>query len=234
MPQKIRCEIVELVSHGERVYSVSLKPDSPAPRFTAGQFLHLALDPYHPGDFWPDSRAFSIASPPTQRNLLTITYAVKGEFTRRMDTELTLGSVVWIKLPYGEFAVRTDQDACLLAGGTGVTAFTAFIGGLEPNYPHQVYVFYGARNSDLLIYRSPLESAAKRCANLKLFFLIEEGKDPASIAGRINLDIVWRNIPDVMSMTYYLSGPPVMIKTLSSELLDRSVPLNQVIIDAWD
>ena len=114
MPQKLHCKVVDLIDHGEHVYSVSLKPESPAPRFLAGQFLHLALDPYQPGDFWPESRPFSIASSPLDRSLLTFTYAVKGRFTTQMEAELRVGGEVWIKLPYGEFTISTDKDSLFI------------------------------------------------------------------------------------------------------------------------
>ena len=233
MPQKLRCKVVDVINHGEHAYSVSLKPDSLAPRFSAGQFLHLALDAYQPGDFWPESRPFSIASSPVDRSLLTITYAVKGQFTTRMEAEIRPGRDVWIKLPYGEFTISTDRDSCLLAGGTGVTAFTAFLGGLTPDYRRSVYAFYGARKPELLIYRPMIEAAAKRCTNLKTYFLIEEEEIPDSVKGRINLDIVWQSIPTPLSITYYLSGPPVMLKTLSEALQNCGIPPAQIVIDAW-
>ena len=154
MPQRIACRVVEVVQHGDRVYSVLLHPATPAPRFLPGQFLHLALDGFQPGDFWPDSRVFSIASPPSDRELLRITYAVKGRYTTRMETELHPEREVWIKLPYGEFIVDREKDVCLLAGGTGMTAFTAFLGELPAGHKHQVELFYGARRPELLIYRS--------------------------------------------------------------------------------
>ena len=234
MPQKIHCKVVDVIDHGEHVYSVSLKPDSPAPRFFAGQFLHLALDSYQPGDFWPESRPFSIASSPADRSSLTITYAVKGQFTTRMEAELRPGCDVWIKLPYGEFTIRTDRDSCLLAGGTGVSAFTAFLGGLTSDYQRSVYLFYGARKPELLIYRPIIEAAAKRCTNLKTYFLIEEGEVRDSVKGRINLDIVRQSIPSPLSITYYLSGPPVMLKTLSEALQNCGVPPAQIAMDAWE
>ncbi|HUI90539.1 MAG TPA: FAD-dependent oxidoreductase [Anaerolineales bacterium] len=234
MPQKLHCKVVDLIPHGEHVYSLSLKPDSLAPRFFAGQFLHLALDPYQPGDFWPESRPFSIASSPGDRSLLTITYAVKGRFTTRMEAGLRLGGEVWIKMPYGEFAINTDDDSCLLAGGTGVTAFTAFLDGLTAEYQRSVHVFYGARRPKLLIYRPMIEAAAKRCANLKTCFLVEEGEIPNGMHGRINVDIVWQSLPAPLSIAYYLSGPPVMLKTLSEALIDRGVSLDQIAIDAWE
>jgi NAD(P)H-flavin reductase len=112
MLQKLQCRVTEILDHGERVYTVLLQPENPAPRFLPGQFLHLALDQYIPGDFWPDSRPFPIASPPADRQRLRITYAVKGQFTRRMEVELYPGCEVWVKMPYGEFMVNADKDVC--------------------------------------------------------------------------------------------------------------------------
>src|SRR5215210_4075540 len=127
MAQKLSCVVEQVVDHGERVYTVALRPERPAPRFRAGQFLHLALDPYDPTGFWPESRVFSIASPPAERELVRITYAVHGRFTARMERDLVEGKAVWIKMPYGDFFIESGPEVVLFAGGTGVTAFTAFL-----------------------------------------------------------------------------------------------------------
>jgi ferredoxin-NADP reductase len=234
MPQKVHCTITQVIDHGERVYSVFLKPDSLAPRFRPGQFLHLALDSYTPGDFWPDSRIFSIASGPEDRSTVQITYAVKGQFTTRMESEIQVGAQVWIKLPYGEFIISPERDVCLLAGGTGITAFTAFLAGLQENYPHDVHLFYGARRPDLLIYRSLVESAVVKCPKLHPYFLAEEGKPHGFISGRISVDQIWRNLPNPQEMVYYLSGPPIMLKTLSATLTEHCIPSTQILTDAWE
>jgi ferredoxin-NADP reductase len=234
MSQKIRCTVKEIIHHGERVYSVLLKTVSPAPRFTAGQFLHLALDEYHHGDFWPESRAFSIASSPANRDLLRITFAVKGQFTARMETELRTGTEVWVKLPYGEFIVGTGIDICLLAGGTGITAFMAFLTGLGENLSHSIYLFYGARRPELLIYRPSIEEVAVRIPSLHPVFLIEEGADPGCFIGRIDITQVINTIPNPHTVTYYLSGPPAMLKTLSGELAGHNISDSWILIDAWE
>ena len=158
--QKLRCQVTRLVDHGEHVYTVDLRPERPAPRFRPGQFLHLALDEYDPSGFWPESRVFSIASAPTQRDLLRISYSVRGRFTARMERELAEGGWVWVKLPYGEFIIEDTSDIVLFAGGTGITAFTAFLDGLTPAFRHAVVVAYGARSADLLIYRGLIEARA--------------------------------------------------------------------------
>src|SRR5579863_8468713 len=96
--QKVPCVVERIVAHGERVYTLALRPVRPLPCFLAGQFLHLALDPYDPTGFWPESRVFSIASPPSARETVRITYAVHGAFTARMERDLVEGRQVWIKL----------------------------------------------------------------------------------------------------------------------------------------
>jgi ferredoxin-NADP reductase len=234
MPQKLHCKLSKIIDHGERVYSLTLVPEHLLPRFLPGQFLHLALDDYNPGDFWPDSRIFSIASTPAERDLLRITYAVKGQFTTRMESELRPGAQVWVKMPYGEFIVSTGTSVCLLAGGTGVTAFTAFLVGLASDYPHPVYLFYGARRPDLLIYRALVESAAAKCPNLHPYFLAEEGEAPSCIYGRINLEQIYKTLPDPQAIAYYLSGPPIMLKALSAALAERRIPANRIFNDAWE
>jgi ferredoxin-NADP reductase len=234
MPQKLQCKVAEIIDHGERVYSVVLKPSSPAPHFLPGQFLHLALDTYSHGDFWPESRVFSIASSSEDHNFLRITYAVKGKFTHRMESELQCGNEVWVKLPYGEFIITAENDICLLAGGTGVTAFTAFLSSLKSSYPNSIYLFYGVRQVELLVYRPLVEFAADVCSNLKPYYLIEQGEVPGFLNGRINLDEVWRLVPEPEHITFYLSGPPTMLKILSLGLAERNIPAQQILMDAWE
>jgi ferredoxin-NADP reductase len=233
MPVKLRSIVTEVVDHGERVYSVVLKPASPAPRFLPGQFLHLALDEYIPGDFWPESRVFSIASAPAERQLLRLTYAVKGQFTSRMEAELAPGREVWLKLPYGEFTIQPGTDACLLAGGTGITAFTAFLTGLPVDYPHTVHLFYGARRPDLLIYRPLIETAAQRCPKLFPVFISEQPGDDCQ-TGRIDPTAIWDTLPDPRAVTYYLAGPPAMLRVLTDGLTQRGVDANRLLTDAWE
>ena len=97
MAQKLNCVVEQIIDHGERVYTLALRPERPVPRFVPGQFLHLALDPYDATGFWPESRVFSIASPPAERDLVRITYAVHGRFTARMESGLAEGTQAWIR-----------------------------------------------------------------------------------------------------------------------------------------
>ena len=235
MPQKLRCRVTEIQAHGEQVYSLFLQPESPAPRFLPGQFLHLALDPYNPGDFWPESRTFSIASAPAERQLLRITYAIKGNFTTRMAAELHPGSQVWVKMPYGEFIIPTGQDVCLLAGGTGVTAFTSYLAELTPGTPQKIFFFYGARHPELLIYRPLVQAAVQRCPGLHACYFAEKNFAGADChQGQIEAETVFGSVPDPLFLTYYVAGPPRMIQSLAIGLRQRGVPPEKIVADAWE
>jgi NAD(P)H-flavin reductase len=259
-PRKIRCTVETVTDHGDRVYTVALKPERAVPAFLPGQFLHLTLDEYDPSGFWPESRVFSIASSPADRSALTLIYSVKGKYTARMEAELCVGKSVWVKLPYGEFVVDGATDAILIAGGTGITAFQAFIEGLPPNHPHKVVLLYGARRPGLLLGREKIEAKVQGISNFRAYYFCEVpvvtapalslpkdvssvlgGEDAADTAattggiipGRIHLNIL-KDCPLSASAVYYLAGPPPMVAALTNELAQRGVSGHNVRVDAWE
>jgi ferredoxin-NADP reductase len=241
--QKLGCVVERIVSHGERVYTLALRPEGRLPRFKAGQFLHLALDPYDPTGFWPDSRVFSIASPPAQRDSVRITYAVHGEFTARMERDLAEGRQVWIKMPYGDFVIEPDTDVVLFAGGTGVSAFTAYLETLTPASDGRSYVLgYGARTAELLIYKDVVDRCAARVPSLDVTFFVESGPMPSSrigeaarwLPGRVSVEALWTQIPRPHESNFYISGPPAMLRGIGADLRARQIAAEAIHIDAWE
>jgi ferredoxin-NADP reductase len=226
--RKIRCLVRNVTDHGERVYTVELSPSMDVPRFKPGQFLHLAIDPYDGIGFWPESRIFSIASSPRSRDQLTITYAVKGPFTSRMERELVPGATVWVKLPYGEFVVDPTRDAVLFAGGTGITAFTAFLQSLTPDLATRVLLLYGARTADLFVYGGVVKACASRVPSLTYIPVCEQTE------GRLSVDAAWPTIQPLPDPLFYLSGPPPMLTALTDQLRRRGVGPESIRIDAWE
>ena len=222
------CTVRNVTDHGERVYTVDLAPSMPVPRFRPGQFLHLALDPFEPDGFWPESRVFSIASSPQERDRLSITYAVKGAFTTRMERELATGGGAWVKLPYGEFTVDTERDAVLFAGGTGITAFTAFLGSLSPVGPQRVALFYGARTPDLFVYGDFATGRAAEVDGLDVHLVCE------ATHGRLSVDRAWPAVVLLDHPVFYLSGPPAMLTALTEQLRARNVAAEDTRTDAWE
>jgi ferredoxin-NADP reductase len=246
MPRKIRCTVQAITGHGGQVYTIALQPETAVPPFRPGQFLHLTVDDYDPAGFWPESRVFSIANSPQDRSCLRICYSVKGRYTAKMEQALRVGGQVWIKLPYGDFVINQTQDAVLLAGGTGISAFTAFLEGLRPEGPPRITLVYGARNTGLFLFQDLLLGQLSRVPDFDLVFFTEtedagfrrrlEGlpKAPACLTGRLSLDPLWPRWAGPERKTYYLSGPPAMLGTLTAALQSRGIPPAQIRTDAWE
>jgi NAD(P)H-flavin reductase len=260
MPRKISCTVEAIIDHGGGVYTLDLTPSAQAPPFRPGQFLHLAVDEYDPSGFWPESRVFSIASSPRERNRIRICYSVKGRYTTKMEQILRPGAQVWVKLPYGDFVIGEGEDVVLLAGGTGISAFTAFVEGLKPEHPKQVWLVYGARDPSLLLSREMFFERSRQVPNLRLIFFTEtagelldsdladlqrahpslpEGSSRftshvSRFTGRISLDAVFSCVPQAEAKVYYISGPPIMLSALSEQLKTRGLPPAQIRTDAWE
>jgi len=245
-PRKIACTVAEIVNHGQQVYSVDLRPSMQVPHFKPGQFLHLTVDEYDPSGFWPESRVFSIASSPTERNRVRICYAVKGRYTRKMEEYLQPGKTVWVKLPYGDFVIDASEPVFLIAGGTGISAFSAFLASLSARQQHKVTLVYGARTSDLLLDRPFLNAQTETCPNFRIVYFSEgpfDQETPESMrpmapiwhrGGKIDIGAILALFPDAMPACFYLSGPPTMLNHLTERLKSLGVPDERIRRDAWD
>jgi ferredoxin-NADP reductase len=116
-----------------------------------------------------------------------------------------------------------------------VTAFTAFLDGLSANYPRHVHLFYGARRPGQLIYRPLVQAAAQRCPALHVRYFTEQDPDDTDcLPGRIEAETVFGSVPEPLSLTYYLAGPPGMVQALTQGLIQRGLPPGQIVAEAWE
>ena len=245
-PIKVKTRVEMIEPHGVGIYSVVLKPESRIPRFKAGQFLHLALDDYDPaGGFWPESRVFSIASPPGA-SFIEIVFSVKGEFTKRMERELHPGRNVWTKLPYGDFSVETlagsERDVVLIAGGTGVSPFLPFLEALSESEERtrRIALHYGIRENGMLLHGELLEGAAKSGSGKIAIYVENEeprlGLDRAvrRCRGRLDIEVIKEEANELVDPVFFLSGPPQMIALFKQKLLQHGVQQDRIMIDEWE
>jgi ferredoxin-NADP reductase len=239
-PRHLKAIVQRLIEHDPGVFSIWLKPQEPSPRFKVGQFLHLALDSFvRENGYWPESRVFSIASAPGA-DILRIVYSVKGRYTSRMRSELVAGKEVWLKFPFGDFIVDTKgaEIIVLVAGGTGISAFVGLM-ECEERSLSSVWLYYGVRNAGLVIFSEELERAIS-IGGLNSELSIEEDISDMPMApfkkkvGRLDIDAIHGKHGSNKSTHYYLSGPPMMVETFRTSLLEGSVTLPNIHVDAWE
>ena len=236
--KKIQVEVSKITKHTDSVCTITMNPLTSVPNFLAGQFLHLAIDPYSPSAQWPDSRVFSIQSSPTRNHHLVVTFAVKGKFTRRLYNEVAVGDKIWVKMPYGSFTFpQNNYDKVLIAGGTGITPFLSFLTDEVDNKSEQrVHVFYGIRHESLILFEEELSEYQKNLKNFSITYFVET--EVSSVTqyelGRLNIDKILSKIDSEVNSEYFLSGPPQMITKLTEDLLKRNIRQERIVIDAWE
>jgi glycine betaine catabolism B len=234
--------VEDVLWHDPDVASFLLRAHRRLPRFTPGQFVHLSVDPFDGRGFWPESRAFSVANAVSDRTTLRLTVSRKGPYTNRILSELQVGTVVWAKGPYGEFTVGLGADCptvVLLAGGTGITPFCAFMdAALESRVlpVRNAILHYGAQSAALLVYRELADRCEREIAGFRAHYYVETpAADAAVRTGRLDLDRIVEATPDPGSAAFYLSGPASMIQSFRHRLTTaHRVPDRQVLIDAWE
>ncbi len=207
------------------IYTITFSSDKIF-KFLPGQFLHLALDKYDGIGLWPESRCFSIQSNPKE-NFLKITYAVKGIFTNRMANELKVGKNVWLKLPYGDIFQRGNNlsNCFFIAGGTGITPFLSLFTDNSFEAYKKPILYAGFKNSNYHIFKNELEEA-KRINKKFSINVIYQYKQ-----GMLDIEKIYNNHGD---KTYFISGPPLMIKNFKNYLLQNRVDESKIITDDWE
>ena len=227
MVKKYKATIVAIENKIEGVYTLSFSSEKGF-KYSPGQFLHIAIDPEYDGcGQWPESRCFSLQSSPTEE-YAKITYAVKGDFTRQMENTLKLGSEVWLKLPYGDLFEQEHNKAktVFIAGGTGITPFLSlFTDSSFKEYTKPV-LYAGFRDKKMNLYQNELETAKKINRNL-VVNIINQNED-----GILNIDKMLTE--NQLDSSFFISGPPIMIKLFKQSLIEKGVPSGYVLTDDWE
>jgi ferredoxin-NADP reductase len=222
--KKYRAKVEKIINPISDIFTVTFSSNKKF-QYNPGQFLHLALDEYDGVGQWPESRCFSMQSSPTEE-LLKITFAVKGNFTNRMKNELNEGKEIWLKLPYGELFTQPHNkvNTVFIAGGTGITPFLSLFKHESFNEYTNPRIYLGFRSKEYNIYENELREIRNNSCKLKVYY---EDKD-----GIIDIKTILKE--NGTNSDYFISGPPIMIKSFKSFLINNGLPEQKVLTDQWE
>ncbi len=225
--KKYPAEVVSVINSIEGVYTVEFRTLAKPFRYEPGQFLHLALDAFDPAEQWPDSRCFSMQSSPDE-DLIRITYAIKGNFTKQMEATLKPGKEVTLKMPYGDLFTQQHCKAnnVFIAGGTGITPFLSLFTHTSFVHYDKPVLFAGFRNRQMNLYNKELSKAKELNPGFEWHPVYEDTD------GRLNIEDILDQCGT--EATIFISGPPIMIKSFKDYLLQVGVNQNNVLTDDWE
>lgn len=242
-PVRFQATVEQLIRHTPDVATLHLQAERRLPRFTPGQFVHLTVDDFEPASFWPESRVFSVANAVADRRSVKLTISRQGDYTGRIIDGLQAGDSIWGKGPYGEFVLDGSHGygrAVLIAGGTGITPFGAFMDAAltDGQLPVEAAtLYYGAQTEYLLLYRELCDQCAEKVPGFQVRYFSESQPEPTSENihhGRLDISNILAEQTDINQTAFFLSGPKAMIDAFQAYLQAQRLEPEQILIDAWE
>lgn len=132
------------------------------------------------------------------------------------------GTILQVRAPAGGFVLGDDPGTTvLIAGGIGITPLFAMARAALAVQPDRaLYLFYGVRNCDEMVFAADLSAMQAQFLNFHLV-VVQSGPLPGSgegdLTGYIDVETLRRRLPHG-EHHFYLCGPPPMMTTLVAAL----------------
>ncbi|HFQ14189.1 MAG TPA: CDP-6-deoxy-delta-3,4-glucoseen reductase [Gammaproteobacteria bacterium] len=228
------CRISELRRLNHDVMLVMLKlPEADRLQYLAGQYIDFLLEDGR-------KRAFSLASAPhADRDLeLHIRHVEKGRFTTYVFESLSVGDIMRIEGPYGQFYLREDstRPIIFMAGGTGFAPVKGIIEhALEKGLTQPMYLYWGARTqADLYMHELAREWAGQH-AHIEYRPVLSEAREADWTGRRGHVhEAILADFPDLGGYDIYASGPPAMVYAGRDAFPARGLDLAHYFSDAFE
>ena len=202
--------------------------------FLPGQFMRLILDLPLPTDRG-SGRFFSIASSPTEKEYLMITVRTSPQIYKKTLLNLMPGNKIQISLPYGVFTLKPEepQPYIFLAGGIGITPFRSMIRySADLNFKRPITLISSFSTVEEIVFQAEMQTIAQNHTWLKLVQTItqpEKSNDPwRGNIGRIDENLIKKNVVDITSSVFYLAGPPAMVDSMFAIVKSLGVEENRI------
>lgn len=201
-------------------------------------------------------RSYSMCSSPFEQELAVTVKRVRGGLmSNYLHDAIKVGDELEVMPPEGRFLIEPRPEkrrlVYLIGAGSGITPLYSMLKAvLEEEPKSTVYLFYGNRNEESIIFRQGLEKMTDRYVDQ---FILEQvlsqpkqersgglggwlGKKVRAWGGRIgrldaqNLEKLWAAHPpaDLGKAEFYLCGPGAMIETASVFLEEKGVSPDRI------
>ena len=251
------CRIARLTPLAPDVMQVMLRlPAVERLRFHAGQYLDVLLEGGR-------RRSFSIASPPHDSELieLHVRRVNGGGFTERLfgaapagagsaaavavaagtatpTAPLTVGSLLRIEGPIGQFSYRDGTGPVLMvAGGTGFAPLKSMLRhALEAGIRRDIHLYWGARHAGDVYEEARVLEWVRRHERLTFTAVLSEATVAEAAHHRVGFvhDAVLADHPDLSAFEVYAAGPPAMIEAMRASFPLHGLPADRLYFDSFD
>jgi ferredoxin-NADP reductase len=202
--------------------------------FKAGQFVQMFI----PKDGAVRRTSYSIASPPADGSYFELCVTlVDGGVSSTYLHSLKVGDKLQAMGPLGKFTMpeAPARDMAFVSTGSGIAPFRSMINDLfHKNNQRQIYLVYGNRFEEDIIYRREWEDLAKQFPQFHVMHTLsraaEAWKGPRGYVG----EWVGQFVPSPVDKDFFICGLNKMITDVSAKLKSLGVPDTQIHFERYD
>lgn len=178
-------------------------------------------------------RSFSISSSPLVQDHLDVTVKrYEDSSAAKALHELKPGDKLHVRGPFGMFTFKDDdRNPVFIAGGNGVTPHMAMIRYIVGKaLPQKPILIYSNRTRDDVIFKDELERYGREGKIVEDITLTNEpeGSGWTGLRGRIDTQMIEKLAAPLNEKTFFLCGPPEMVKAMHATLMGLGVPEQQI------
>lgn len=216
--QEVRAtvESVEQVTHDIVIVRMR-SSDQPPFKFAAGQYAEVEFEGL-------PARSYSFANEPGAETLEFHIRAVPGgEVSPHVYSKVTVGDRVVVRGPRGMAYLRKQHSGPVVfcAGGSGLAPIMSMIRSMHRDaVKSSAHIFFGVRSDEDVYLEKELSLLSDAIAQSTPQIVLSAAHDTTQRRTGFLADAIRRDIPSCVGMKAYLCGPPVMIETCRSTLLD--------------
>lgn len=209
--------------------------------FVPGQYCEIKLA-HKNADERGDSRVFTISSPPTNKEFITITTRIiQSTFKLRLDS-LKLNEMVQFDGPWDDlnFDEKDVSPHVFLAGGIGITPYHSIVQyAIDQKIDTPITLFVSWKKMDEMVFDEFFRKAESSLENFTYIPTLTDEEDIAmdtwdSENGRINEIMIKKYVQDITNSKYYISGPQVMVNALKQTVVDMGVSKDNIIAEEFE
>lgn len=195
----------------------------------AGQSIDLTLINPPETDAEGNTRAYSIASAPSEENI-TIATRMRDSAFKRTLKNVEAGLEVEMAGPFGSFTLhqKENRPAVMLVGGIGITPFWSIIkDATEKKLPHKIFLFYSNRRPEDTVFLDELKKMQTENENFvfipTMTSMEKSTQSWEGETGYINREMIEKYVADRNDAVYYSAGPQAMVAAMRKLLAEMGI-----------
>lgn len=230
--QKLFLSLIEKREIAKNTFEfVFAKPHDMA--FVAGQYMEWML-PHGQSDNRGIRRYFTIASAPSDKYLrIGVRFGEKISTYKTNLLLLAVGDKIIASQRAGDFTLPKDntKKVAMVAGGIGITPFASQISEMIHNKEKRDTILFNCNNTEAEIAYQEILADAEKKLPINVVNILAKEKIAGCEFGFLTEEIIKKHAPDYLEREWYISGPPMMVRSYRKLLKDMKVPLKQIVTD---